>query len=273
LRIIGGKHRSRKLLSPPEQAATRPIPDRVKLALFNMLRGHTEGAAVIDLFAGTGALGLEAVSRGATRALFVERDRRMAKVLQENITRLGEGGAAEVAIGDALGPAPIARCPRPLKLAFVDPPYPMTLDPNDWPRIIDQCAKLIELMRPDGYLVLRTPWPFVRRPPRPEAEAGPHVERRRGRTDARDPFADWDDDHTDEADLDDDWETDDAAATEDADDSGAAASAPAERPVDISLAIPGADGPETHVYRHTAVHLYAPRRAEAKPVDADGPAS
>lgn len=264
MRIIAGKHRSRRLLSPPEHAQTRPIPDRVKLALFNILRGHYEGATVLDAFAGTGALGLEAVSRGATRAVFVERDRRMAAVLQQNIDRLGEGEKAEVVIADALSPVVIARCPRPLKLAFLDPPYALTLDPVEWPRLLEQAARIVALMRPDGFLVMRTPWPFVRRPEKaPDDEAGGDPGAA-ALPKGHDPFADWDDDAEDLDEVEVFDEADDTDEAGDADDGdgdedGQTGRVPQPRPADLPLQIAGADGPETHVYRHTAVHLYAPR--------------
>ena len=88
MRIIAGEFRGRKLL-PPQGQQTRPITDRVKQSLFDILAPSIEGAVVFDCFAGTGSLGLEALSRGASRAVFFERDRSAVRLLQENIRALG----------------------------------------------------------------------------------------------------------------------------------------------------------------------------------------
>src|ERR1700733_3582842 len=111
MRIISGRFRSRRLLSPKDAATTRPIPDRVKESLFSMLRGNCEGATVIDCFAGTGAIGLEALSLGAAKVVFVERDRKAAELLERNIDLLEVQDETEVVQADALGPAALARCP------------------------------------------------------------------------------------------------------------------------------------------------------------------
>src|SRR5262245_15938357 len=78
LKIIAGEFRSRKLLTPDDGSVSRPYGARVKESIFNLLRGWFEGATVIDLFAGVGTMGLEAVSRGAARVFMVERDRHIA---------------------------------------------------------------------------------------------------------------------------------------------------------------------------------------------------
>ena len=154
MRIIAGQFRSRKLLSPPAGSTTRPIPDRVKESLFGILRGNTEGAAVLDVFAGTGAIGLEAVSRGAERCVFVERDRRVAEMLKANIETLGCGDRCEVVVGDALGLSVLARSPRPVDLIFFDPPYPMVEDAmpgGGWDRVRGQFSRLIDLLSDHGF--------------------------------------------------------------------------------------------------------------------------
>src|SRR5438309_10466068 len=92
VRIIGGKWRSRLLRFPPA-AQLRPTPDRVRETLFNWLGQRLDGLACLDLFAGSGALGFEALSRGATRAVMVEMDRASARALRANAAALaGEGG-------------------------------------------------------------------------------------------------------------------------------------------------------------------------------------
>ncbi len=161
MRIIAGEFRSRRLHTPPDDETTRPIPDRVKESLFSILRGHVEGAEVFDGFAGTGAIGLEAVSRGAARCVFVEKDRAAGAMLRQNVEMLGAQDRCEVVVGDALGPGALSRCPRPAKLVFLDPPYPLVQDAVGWKRVRAQAERLAELLADDGYLILRTPWPFT----------------------------------------------------------------------------------------------------------------
>jgi len=127
MRIVGGRHRGRRLLAPPGDTV-RPTSDRAREALFNIL-SHGRfaadgipfaGAAVLDAFAGTGALGLEALSRGAAEAVFIERDPEAVAVLRRNVASLGESARAEILPGDATRPPRAGlRC----AVAFVDPPY------------------------------------------------------------------------------------------------------------------------------------------------------
>ncbi|MFZ6762685.1 16S rRNA (guanine(966)-N(2))-methyltransferase RsmD [Pseudoroseomonas sp. WGS1072] len=133
MRIIAGRHRGRRLEAPPG-AATRPTADRVRQALFDMLwhapwagRGAIEGAVVLDAFAGTGALGLEALSRGAAAAHFIERDRVALGVLRANITACREAERARILPGDATRPP---RAPCACGLVFLDPPYGQALVPR-----------------------------------------------------------------------------------------------------------------------------------------------
>lgn len=121
MRIIAGTWRGRPLVAPKGDA-TRPTADRTREALFSMLvsrLGDFEGLAVADLFAGSGALGLEALSRGAASCLFVEQDRAALDALKANIARLGANGADVRATSVlALGAAR-----APLDLVMMDPPY------------------------------------------------------------------------------------------------------------------------------------------------------
>jgi len=127
MRIISGEFAGRPLASPPSDA-TRPITDRAKQSLFDLLCNCFEGGVVLDCFAGTGSMGLECLSRGAKRAVFVERDRGAVRVLKENIETLGVGDRAVVLPVDAYG---VAGHPElagkgeaeKLTVAFVDPPY------------------------------------------------------------------------------------------------------------------------------------------------------
>lgn len=127
MRIVGGRHRGRRLLAPPGDAV-RPTSDRAREALFNILsHGRLAIAglpfadsAVLDAFAGTGALGLEALSRGAAEAVFIERDRDALSVLRRNIDTLGETARARIVPGDATRPP---RGAVTCAVAFLDPPY------------------------------------------------------------------------------------------------------------------------------------------------------
>ncbi len=125
MRIIAGAWRGQALVAPPG-TGTRPTADRVRQALFDMLlhapwggRAMLEQARVLDAFAGTGALGLEALSRGAAHATFMERDRAALAALRTNIEKCRAGDRASVVAGDATRLAPGA----PFSLIFLDPPY------------------------------------------------------------------------------------------------------------------------------------------------------
>ncbi|MGJ7458461.1 16S rRNA (guanine(966)-N(2))-methyltransferase RsmD [Halomonas sp. MA07-2] len=120
LRIIGGDYR-RRLLPVLDSPGLRPTPDRVRETLFNWLTAALPGARVLDLFAGTGALGLEALSRGAREATFVERDARVAGQLVENLATLGTTERGRVVTADAA--AFLAGPPTPCSLVFLDPPF------------------------------------------------------------------------------------------------------------------------------------------------------
>jgi len=122
VRIIGGRWRNSRL-AVPDLPGLRPTSDRVRETLFNWLIPKLPGARVLDLFAGSGALGLEAVSRGAASACLVERDPVLAARLREQVDRLGAAGQVEVVQDDAL--RWLARAPTlpPFDLAFVDPPF------------------------------------------------------------------------------------------------------------------------------------------------------
>jgi 16S rRNA (guanine966-N2)-methyltransferase len=125
MRIVGGRFRGRTLTAPKSQAI-RPTADRLRESLFNILaHGYgdpLDGARVLDLFAGTGALGLEALSRGAGFVLFVDDGAEARALLRGNVDALGAGGSSKVYRRDAtkLGPAhPM----EPFSLVFLDPPY------------------------------------------------------------------------------------------------------------------------------------------------------
>jgi len=125
MRVVGGSLRGRALAGPKSQAI-RPTADRLRESLFNILlhsyRDPITGARVLDLFAGAGALGIEALSRGAAFTLFVDDGAEARALLRENVAALGLGGASRIFRRDAtrLGPVhPLA----PFSLVFLDPPY------------------------------------------------------------------------------------------------------------------------------------------------------
>ena len=125
MRIIAGQWRGRALRAP-DGDTTRPTADRVRQALFDRLmhapwagRAVVAGAAVLDVFAGTGALGLEALSRGAATAVFMEQDRAALAVLHANVAACRAGARCRVIPGDARRPPPGS----PADLVFMDPPY------------------------------------------------------------------------------------------------------------------------------------------------------
>lgn len=123
IRIIGGSLRNSRL-EVPELTGLRPTPERVRETLFNWLAPTIEGARCLDLCAGTGALGIEALSRGAASVQFVEREARAAQALRQNLLRL-KITAASVAAVDARpfldGPA------QPVDMVFLDPPFALDL--------------------------------------------------------------------------------------------------------------------------------------------------
>jgi 16S rRNA (guanine966-N2)-methyltransferase len=130
MRIIAGRWRGHPIEAPPG-ARTRPTTDRVREAWMSALQLDLPGATVLDLFAGSGALGLEALSRGAVHATFVERAAAPLRVLQSNIDRLGAGEYATVVKGDAVRYAG-ALGAGAFDIAFADPPY----DTDDAARVV-----------------------------------------------------------------------------------------------------------------------------------------
>lgn len=119
-RIVAGKAGGRRLKVPP--SGTRPTSERVRESLFNALEsaGELAGARVLDLYAGSGALGLEALSRGAAEAMFVESDRRAVAVLKSNVAEVNLGGTVRAGQVENVVAAP---APEPFGLVLADPPY------------------------------------------------------------------------------------------------------------------------------------------------------
>ena len=151
MRVIAGRLGGRRFRAPAGRA-TRPTSERVREALFAML-GSLEGAVVLDLFAGSGALGIEALSRGAERVVFVERDERAVRTLKENLTALGiERDEAEVRRAEAIVALRSARARKETyDLVFIDPPYRHA--PN-WGSELS--AVLPSLLAPAGRVVVES---------------------------------------------------------------------------------------------------------------------
>jgi 16S rRNA (guanine(966)-N(2))-methyltransferase RsmD len=118
MRVIAGEFRSRRLKSVPG-LATRPTPDRLRESLFSILAPQIAGVTFLDAYAGSGAVGIEALSRGAARAIFIEVSRPAVNVIRENLRSLGLEERATVVEGSVM-----AALPRhPAGIAFLDPPY------------------------------------------------------------------------------------------------------------------------------------------------------
>lgn len=163
MRIIAGVHRGRVLTPPPGEAetqrgqgVTRPITDRAKQSLFDVIAPWlTEDAVVVDLFAGTGSMGLECLSRGVAKALFYEADRGALAGLRENIAKLRVESASQVIGGDLFRlfsppAAPEAGC---LDVVFLDPPYRFL---RERPEALKELAEKIAIaLKPDGIVSFR----------------------------------------------------------------------------------------------------------------------
>ncbi|MDA3915263.1 16S rRNA (guanine(966)-N(2))-methyltransferase RsmD [Oleiagrimonas sp.] len=123
VRIIGGSLRGSKL-AVPDRGGLRPTPGRVRETLFNWLQSWIEGARCLDLFAGTGALGIEALSRGAAGVTFVERDAELARALSANLARLGQDHARVICSEAAQY---LQEAAQPFDIVFMDPPFALEL--------------------------------------------------------------------------------------------------------------------------------------------------
>ncbi len=120
MRVIAGRYKGRRLL-PPDWPGLRPTSDKLRETLFNILQGEVAGARVLDAFAGTGAVGIEALSRGAAHVSFVERDRRACALIEANLGLCGIAGGYTIARADLAAWRPAAG--SSIDIAFLDPPY------------------------------------------------------------------------------------------------------------------------------------------------------
>ena len=149
MRIIAGSRKGHRIAAP-KGAATRPTGDRVREAAFNLI-GPVEDGVVLDLFAGSGAMGLEALSRGARRCVFVESNRAACRAIETNLEKLRLPGALVVCL-DAFAAARQERAGgRRYDLVLVDPPYGV------WPELEERLARALPpLLAEDGLLVVET---------------------------------------------------------------------------------------------------------------------
>jgi len=160
MRIIGGSARGRRIKSPPGRL--RPTSDRVREALFSILQSLVPGADFLDLYAGSGAVGLEALSRGASRAVFVEENRRRARAIQELLDELGWSDRARVHGLKVL--RYLDRHGESFDIVFVDPPY----HTGELGKFL-AALRPARLVRPGGALVIEHP---TDRPPRSPLPGG-----------------------------------------------------------------------------------------------------
>jgi len=177
MRIVGGRHRGRRIEAPAGEAI-RPTSDRAREAVFNVLahggfgRGGASiiaGAVVLDVFCGTGAMGLEALSRGAARALFIDNEPAALVAVRANIAAVREQATTRVMAADATRPPPRPEDAPPATLAFFDPPYAETIAAaalagfaeQGWLAqgalcVVEEAARAPALAPPSGFTALET---------------------------------------------------------------------------------------------------------------------
>ncbi len=150
MRIIAGERRGARIAAP-KGTATRPTADRVREAAYNLI-GPVDDTSVLDLFAGSGAMGLEALSRGARRCVFVESDRAACAVIDANLAKLRLTGALVLRKDAFQGLREERAAGRVYDLVLVDPPY------GTWPELQPRLAEALPpVLAPDGLLVVETP--------------------------------------------------------------------------------------------------------------------
>jgi len=159
VRVIAGELRGRHLKAPAGEG-TRPMLDRVRESLFATLQPWIEGAFVLDLFAGSGALGIEALSRGARRVRFVERSAQALVCLAHNVTEFDLDDVVEVVRGDAL--ASTSWSERPFDIVFLDSPYPLLGELRTRRALFQALDGLVRAhLAPEGVLVFHAPYRVV----------------------------------------------------------------------------------------------------------------
>ena len=159
MRIIAGEGRGRSLKSVPKEMMVKPISARIKKSVFDILRPRLGGARFLDLYAGTGAVGLEALSRGAASAFFVDADKRCVAVIEENLKRLGFAAKGRAYFGDILQDlswVPFRAGTNDFDVVFLGPPY-RTEDNTMLAYSTPSLARVAEagLLAPQGVLLLQ----------------------------------------------------------------------------------------------------------------------
>ncbi len=158
MRVIAGTLRSRRLKSVPG-LETRPTPDRLRETLFNILAPRIEGTAFLDAYAGTGAVGIEALSRGAARAIFIERSRAALMVLRENLLALDLLRAANVITGKTAS----VILQYPADIVFLDPPYEQEREYAACLDVLGAAAESLVIVQHARKLELSETWGQLRR--------------------------------------------------------------------------------------------------------------
>jgi 16S rRNA (guanine966-N2)-methyltransferase len=151
VRVIAGQFKSRKLKTLDGQA-TRPTSDRLKETLFNLVQSRIPGSTFLDCFAGSGSIGIEALSRGAAFVVFVEGSARAVQVIRENLALLGEAGSVRCQILSRKAEAglkSLERTGRKFDIVFLDPPY---ADADQYPKVLEQLQKC-ELLSEEALVV------------------------------------------------------------------------------------------------------------------------
>jgi len=186
VRIIGGTWRGRRV-NFPDSPGLRPTPDRVRETLFNWLKDAVAGSRCLDLFAGSGALGLEALSRGAREVVFVEQAAAVARALRAELVRLG--GAARARVVEAPAARFLAAPGEPFDVLFLDPPFTLSVLPEYVARIdAGSWVKrdgwvYLECERTTGAPALPAHWELVKS--KSAGEVGYHLARVAARQDSR----------------------------------------------------------------------------------------
>ena len=157
MRIISGTKRGMKLL-PPSGDTTRPIIDRVKESIFDVLYKYNliENRVVADLFCGTGSFGLEALSRGAKRSVFVDSDKSVIEILKKNIAKADFTSQSDVIFGNAFNIGAPNQSSEKFSLIFVDPPYAMSVETCEKSQLAELLLILAEQVAADGLVIVRT---------------------------------------------------------------------------------------------------------------------
>ena len=144
MRVIGGEFRGRKLKAPPGDA-TRPIPDRLRESLFNILGPRVVGCVFVDAYAGSGSVGIEALSRGAERAVFIDRGHHAVEAIRANLAALGLEERARVVQRSARAELPGLAA----DIVFAGPPFPAV---EEFPGVLQACQE-----KPPGLLIVQHP--------------------------------------------------------------------------------------------------------------------